>query len=162
MRFYRQTAGHAPFTVELLHGLQMRGDLVRNADGEWIEAQNLDWHILPARVEGIIKERIGRLVPPLQELLRIASVAGETFGAEIVAHVQGVDEQQIAGELDSTLIRAAVGQASGQSTGRCAATHPVPFRHILFQQYLYNSLDPLQRIYLHRAVAEELEQSLWR
>ena len=33
--------------------------------------------------------------------------------------------------------------------------HP---RHILFQHYLYNSLDEVERGYLHEAVAKELEQ----
>ena len=144
---YRQTAGHALFTVELLHGLQMRGDIIQNAGGEWIASPDLDWQILPARVEGIIKERIGRLAPPLQELLRIASVAGETFDAEILAHVQGMDEGQIAGQLGSTLDREQrlVTLRSSQQVG--AQQHvQYRFRHILFQQYLYNSLDPLQRV----------------
>ena len=32
-RFYRQTAGHALFAVELLRGLQERGELQRDDDG---------------------------------------------------------------------------------------------------------------------------------
>ncbi len=156
---YRQTAGHPLFTVEMLHGLQTRGDIVRNADGKWIESPGLDWQLLPARVEGIIKERIGRLAPPLQELLQIASVMGETFCTEIVAHVQDVDERQIASQLGSTLDREQrlVTLQGNQQVGAQQLVQ-YRFRHILFQQYLYNSLDPIQRIYLHRAVAEELEQ----
>ncbi len=156
---YRQTAGHALFTVELLHGLQTRREIIRNADGEWIESPDLDWQFLPARVEGILKERIGRLAPPLQELLQIASVAGETFDAAIVARVQGVDERQIAGQLGTTLDREQrlVTVLGSRKVGAQQLVQ-YRFRHILFQQYLYNTLDPIQRIYLHRAVAEELEQ----
>ena len=42
---------------------------------------------MPARVEGVIKERIGRLPPDLYQLLTIASVEGEEFTAEVVAAV---------------------------------------------------------------------------
>lgn len=31
------------------------------------------------------------------------------------------------------------------------------FRHILFQRYLYNNLDEVERNYLHEAVGKELE-----
>ncbi|MEZ4615885.1 MAG: AAA family ATPase [Caldilineaceae bacterium] len=157
---YKQTGGHPLFTVEMVHGLQARGDLIQNAVGEWEASPTLDWQILPARVEGIIKERIGRLPLPLQEILQVASVAGETFCAEIIAHIQGSDKRQIAAQLGGMLDRQQqLVQAQGsQQIGATLLSH-YRFRHILFQQYLYNSLDPIQRRYLHRAVAAELEAS---
>jgi len=154
---YRQTAGHPLFTVEMLHGLQARGDLVQNPAGEWVAAPTLDWHILPAHVEGLIKERIGRLPPALQDLLQIASVAGETFHAEIVAQVQGATEWQIARQLGSMLDQQQrlIALQGSQQIGNNPLSQ-YRFRHILFQQYLYNSLDPIQRMYLHRAIADAL------
>lgn len=154
---YRQTAGHPLFTVEMLHGLQARGDLVQNPAGEWIAAPSLDWHILPARVEGLIKERVGRLSPSLQELLQVASVEGESFHAEIVAQVQGATGWEIVRQLGSMLDqqqRLIALQGSQQRSETHLAQYR--FRHILFQQYLYNSLDPLQLGYLHRAIADAL------
>ncbi|HSR35377.1 MAG TPA: AAA family ATPase, partial [Anaerolineae bacterium] len=74
---YRQTHGHPLFTVELLRGMQERGDLVRDAEGRWVEGPALDWGTLPARVEAVIAERIGRLAEPLRAALRVASVEGE-------------------------------------------------------------------------------------
>ena len=56
---YRQTHGHPLFTVELLRGMQERGDLVRDAEDRWVEGPALDWETLPARVEAAIAERIG-------------------------------------------------------------------------------------------------------
>lgn len=50
----RQTGGHALFTTELLRGLQERGDLIRDEDGRWVAGPQLDWDILPARVEAVI------------------------------------------------------------------------------------------------------------
>jgi predicted ATPase len=154
---YRQTAGHPLFTVEMLHGLQARGDLVQNPAGEWVAVPTLDWHILPARVEGLIKERIGRLAPALQEILQIASVAGETFHAEIVAQVQGATEWQIAHQLGSMLEQQQrlIALQGSRQIGAGQLTQ-YRFRHILIQQYLYNSLDQFQRVYLHRALANAL------
>ncbi|HRW03895.1 MAG TPA: AAA family ATPase, partial [Caldilineaceae bacterium] len=154
---YRQTAGHPLFTVEMLHGLQERGDLVRNEQEEWVENPRLDWGILPARVEGLIKERIQRLPAHLQELLQIASVAGESFCAEIIAHVQGSNEREVIARLGTTLDRQQrlISVQGSQQVGSIPLSH-YRFRHILFQQYLYNTLDPIQRSYLHRAIANRL------
>ncbi|MEZ4734545.1 MAG: AAA family ATPase [Caldilineaceae bacterium] len=154
---YRQTAGHPLFTVEMLHGLQARGDLVQNLAGEWVVTPKLDWHILPARVEGLIKERIGRLPPALQEILQIASVAGETFYAEIIAQVQSSTAWQIARHLGSMLEQQQrlIALQGSQQIGEGQLTQ-YRFRHILFQQYLYNSLDQFQRVYLHHAIANAL------
>ncbi|MGC9333572.1 MAG: BTAD domain-containing putative transcriptional regulator, partial [Anaerolineae bacterium] len=74
---HEQTAGHPLFTIELLRAMQARGDLLQDQAGRWVEGTTLDWKTLPARTEAVIAERIGRLEPPLQEVLRVASVAGE-------------------------------------------------------------------------------------
>ena len=58
---FEHTDGHPLFTIELLRDLQERGDLVQDGDGRWVEDPCLDWSVLPARVEGVIEERIGRL-----------------------------------------------------------------------------------------------------
>ena len=83
---YRQTRGHPLFTVELLRGMQERGDLIRDAEGRWMQGPTLNWGILPARVEAVIAERIERLPGDLKQILRVASVEGEVFTAEVAAH----------------------------------------------------------------------------
>ncbi len=80
------------------------------AAGWW--RRSLDWSSLPARVEGVIGERVGRLDARLRELLQVASVEGEEFTAEVVARVVGADKheivRQLSRELDQThhLVRA--------------------------------------------------------
>lgn len=155
---FRQTQGHALFTVELLQGMQERGDLVRDAQGRWIEQPNLDWETLPARVEGAIGERIKRLDPSLRDMLQVASVEGEEFTAEVLAQVLGTDRQQVvqrlSRELDKThrLVRALTTQRIG--TQRLSRYR---FRHNLIQRYMYGLLDPVERVYLHESVGEALE-----
>jgi predicted ATPase/DNA-binding SARP family transcriptional activator len=155
---YRQTEGHPLFTIELLRGLQERGDLVQDPEGRWVEGPALDWETLPARVEAVIAERIGRLARPLRAALRVASVEGEVFTAEVVARVQAADEQEmlgrLSGELDRThrLIHAqSIVRIDGQPLSRYR------FRHILFQKYLYGTLDELERVHLHEQVGMALE-----
>lgn len=104
-RLYRQTGGHPLFAVELLRGLQERGDLVQDEEGRWVEGSSLDWETLPPRVEGVIAERIDRLTDPLQDALRAASVEGETFTAEVVAHMQASDEREMVVHLSDELDR---------------------------------------------------------
>jgi hypothetical protein len=92
---WQQTGGHPLFTVELLRAMQERGDLIQAEDGRWLAHGALDWQTLPARVEGVIEERIGRLAPEQRELLAVASVEGEEFTAEVVAQAQQMSERQV-------------------------------------------------------------------
>jgi len=156
---YRQTRGHVLFTVEMLQGLQARGDLVQNEQGQWTEGVSLNWETIPARIEGVIKERIGRLPENLQEVLKIASVEGEVFTAEVVARVLGLDERQVVSLLGDVLSsrHRLVEVREHQQFGPNPLSR-YRFRHILFQQYLYNHLDQTQRVYLHRVVGKELER----
>jgi DNA-binding SARP family transcriptional activator/predicted ATPase len=155
---YRQTRAHPLFTVELLRGLQERGDLVQDAAGQWVEGEALDWQMLPARVEAAIRERIGRLPESLQAALQVASVEGEVFTAEAVARVLDTDEremvQRLSSELDRRhrLVRAeAIQRLDSRRVSRYR------FRNYLFQKYVYDSLDQVERAYLHEAVGNVLE-----
>jgi DNA-binding SARP family transcriptional activator/predicted ATPase len=156
---YRQTGGHPLFTIELLRGLQERGDVIQDAEGRWAEGPALDWTALPARVEAVIAERIGRLPEPLQAALRVASVEGEVFTAELVARVRATGEREmlerLSGELDRRhqLVRA---QSIERIDGRLLSRYR--FRHILFQSYLYGSLDKVERVHLHTQVGKVLEE----
>jgi DNA-binding SARP family transcriptional activator/predicted ATPase len=158
---YQHTKGHALFTVEMLRGLQEREDLVKDESGRWVEGPALNWDILPARVEGVIGERLGRLPTSLQETLKIASIEGEVFRAEVVARVQAADEQtmvrQLSGELDRQH-QLVIGQGSRRLKPGGQRLSFYRFRHYLFQHYLYHNLDEAERIYLHEAVGNELEQ----
>ncbi len=157
--FYQHTRGHALFTAEMLRGLQERGDLVKDENGRWVEGPTLNWEILPARIEGVIGERMSRLPTRLQEALKVASVEGEAFTAELVARVQMVDEREMVRQLSGALDkqhRLVRGQGSRRLDTQRLSHYR--FRHILFQRYLYNSLDDVERDYLHEAVGNELER----
>ncbi len=156
---FRHTGGHPLFTVELLRDMRERRDLVQDEEGRWIEGPALDWGELPARVEGVIEERIGRLEEELQEMLTVASVEGEAFTAEVVARVQAVDERGLIRRLSRELDRQhhLVGAQGVQRLGRQRLSL-YRFQHNLFQKYLYNNLDQVERSYLHEDVGNVLEE----
>ncbi|MGD8397565.1 MAG: AAA family ATPase, partial [Anaerolineae bacterium] len=156
---YQHTRGYPLFTVELLRGMQERGDLVRDGEGRWVAGPSLDWETLPARVEAVIAERIGRLPDRLRDTLSVASVEGETFTAEVVARVRAADEGETVRCLSDTLDKRyrlvgarGIVRLDGQWLSRYR------FRHILFQKHLYNCLDPVRRVHLHQAVGRALER----
>jgi len=155
---YQQTLGHPLFTIELLRGLQDRGDIFKDLKGYWVTGPSLDWETLPARVEAAIQERISRLPKTMQKALEVASIEGELFTAEVVACVQGIDEQELlgylSGDLDRThrLVRA---QSIKRVNNRLLSRYQ--FKHILFQKYLYGSLDNVFRVHLHEQVGAALE-----
>lgn len=154
----RRTNGHPLFTVELLREMQARGDLTLDAAGRWIEGPTLDWSTLPARVEGVIDERISRLEPELRDILTLASVEGETFSVQVLAGVQGQPERQLVQRLVNDLARRhRLISEHGVARWNGLRLYQFRFRHQLFQQYLYQSLTDVERELRHGEVADTLE-----
>lgn len=155
---FHHTAGHALFTVELVHHLQEQGDLLQDETGHWVAQPTLDWRQLPPRVEGVIEERIGRLSEELRDVLTIASVEGENFTAEVVARVRSLDARTLVRQLSQELERRhrLVGTVGRQRVG---GQHLSLFRfqHNLFQKYLYLNLNEVERAYFHEDVGTVLE-----
>lgn len=159
-QLFRHTEGHPLFTVELLHGLEDQGDLMRTADGCWTVGRVLHWEKLPVRIEAVIAERFARLPDSCRELLAAASVEGEEFTAEVMARVLKVDERQVLHCLSRELTERhrLVRAVSLHRAGVYRLSH-YRFRHILFRQYLYDHLDSVRRVGWHEAVGSTLEQN---
>jgi DNA-binding SARP family transcriptional activator/tetratricopeptide (TPR) repeat protein len=155
---FRQTGGHPLFTIELLRTMQARGNLVQDEVWGWVEGSALDWGVLPARVEGAIEERIGRLEAELREILTVASVEGESFTSEVIAQVQGLDRRGLLGLLSQELGKRhrLVRELEEVKAGQQLLSR-YQFAHILFQRYLYDSLGTGERRLLHSEIARALE-----
>ncbi|HEY48379.1 MAG TPA: protein kinase [Anaerolineae bacterium] len=156
---FDHTGGHPLFTIELLRALQERGDLIQDDQGRWEEGPTLRWDALPARVEAVIEERVGRLEEELREVLTVASVEGEDFTAQVVARVQEVKERQLLHELSQELEkRHRLVRDRGELKVNGQLLQRYRFVHQVFQRYLYNDLSPGERRLLHREIAEVLEE----
>jgi predicted ATPase/DNA-binding SARP family transcriptional activator len=156
----RRTSGNPLFTIELLRGMQLRGEIRRNRHARWVEGRQLNWNELPARVEAVIARRIGHLSPACRELLSAASVEGEQFTAEVVADVRQQDVHRVTDLLSREagkqhrLVSAQMMRPVG---GRTLALYR--FRHALFQTYLYQQLDVVEKARLHGLIALKLEEA---
>lgn len=91
---FQYTNSHPLFTIEMLYGMQERGDLIKNTEGMWVASPSLNWDYLPPRVEAAIAERLRNLLQPFLDLLKIASIEGERFTVEVAAQVAGGNEQK--------------------------------------------------------------------
>jgi len=155
--FWR-TKGHPLFTVELLRALKEQGDLVQDESGRWLATSSLSWNALPARIEAVVAQRIGRLSEALRGILTVASVEGEIFTAQVVAQALHMDERQLLHVLSQELEsrHRLVRERDEIEIGDQFVTR-YQFRHALFQQYLYESLSAGERRLLHRDIARALQ-----
>ncbi len=155
---YARTEGHPLFTVELLRTLEERGDLIKDAGGRWVQAASLDWETLPARVEGVIAERLARLTDEARETLTVGSVMGREFAAQVIAQVQDAPEREVVKLLARDLENRhhLVSETGEVRIGKRFLSW-YRFAHALFQQYLYDELSAGERRLLHGDVGRVLE-----
>jgi predicted ATPase/DNA-binding SARP family transcriptional activator len=156
--FYH-TSGHPLFAIELLRQMQEQGDIFRDDQDRWIKNPVLNWESLPARVEAVIERRVSRLPSELREILNVASVEGEEFTAEVVATIKGLDEFEIIRKLSQDLDKQhMLVEASGMKRFGKQRVSIYRFRHILFQKYVYENLNLVEKAYLHEKVGDGLEK----
>jgi transcriptional regulator with XRE-family HTH domain/tetratricopeptide (TPR) repeat protein len=154
----RRTGGNALFVVELLRTMQEKGNLRRDTTGCWTTDGLLDWDTLPAKIEGIVEQRLADLSPELQTVLAVASVEGELFTAEILARVLRRNEHEVIAllsrELDRRRQLVTAQSVAWVGTQRLSQYR---FRHFLFQGYLYHHLDAVERADWHEVIGSSLE-----
>jgi adenylate cyclase len=113
---------------------------------------------LPDTLRGLILARIDRLPPDEQLTLKVASVIGHTFTAELLFHTlnqyrslsRKTVRQYLAALVEQGLVRPEAQALSAQYA----------FKQLLTQEVAYQTLLFAQRRHLHRLVAEYYEQ-LW-
>lgn len=155
----QRTGGNALFTQELLLSMQERGDLIKNTEGYWKESDELNWDKLPAKIEGIIQERIGRLSDDLREILDIACVEGQEFTVEILTKIKKIEEEELIQKLDYQLERRhhLIQEIYEIQLENNTFLSRYSFIHALFQSHLYNCLSQKRRRIIHKEIAEILE-----
>lgn len=156
---FLRTGGHPLFTVEMLQNMQERGDLAQDGAGLLTATGDIDWESLPARVEGVVEERIGRLDEQLRDILNVASIQGITFTTQVLARLQETQERQLLKSLSRDLEKRhrLVEEAGEEKVGQETLSN-YRFVHNLVQQYLYNELSSGERRLLHGETGKALEE----
>ena len=139
--------------------MQLRAEILMNNRGKWVVKRDLNWGELPGRVEAVIARRIGHLSEACQEMVYVACVEGEQFSAEVIAGVLGKDVQWVCNLLSREVSKQHQ-LVTAQSLQQVGAQNLsiYRFRHSLFQIYLYNHLDLVEKRKLHAKVGTVLEQ----
>lgn len=155
---FARTNGNPLFVRELMDLLKTQDMVVKNPDGVWVNDANVDWTMYPARIEGIIKERIGKLHDSLVEILTYASVQGHNFIAQVLSKTMETSEKELLATLSKTLQK----QYQFVQEGKCmrSGTSIVSyfaFSNSIFQQYLYHDLSPTQKMLLHGDIGRAME-----
>jgi predicted ATPase len=155
----RRTGGQPLFTLELLQEMKARGDLQQDRSGRWTCRPDLDWDLLPPRVEGVVAERLARLERGQRDILTSASIEGAEFHLQTLSRLVGMNERDLVRELSRELEKRhqLVKEAGEVRLGRQILSR-YRFAQRMFQQYLYSDLGRAERRVYHGDVAAALEQ----
>ena len=143
---YRSTEGNPYFVQQVLRVLVERG-AVFQADGTW-DRKGLTEIEVPESVRSVIGQRLSRLSDTTQEILREASVLGQTFLFDDLLQLHGREEEDIESALEEAQVAGLV-----RETGRAG----YGFDHALTQQSLYGELPSRRKRRLHVAAADVLD-----
>ncbi len=146
-RIYARSEGNAFFTRQLARALHKQGDLAF-AQGQWRLGDSATPAVAaPESIRSVIGQRLDRLTPLTQEILREASVLGQVFAFEDLQRMASRSEQEIEEALE---------EAAGiVREGEQDRYH---FNHALTRDTLYAELSARRKRRLHRAAAEAIEQ----
>ena len=154
---FEYTGGHPLFTVELLCSLQERGELFLDEKEYWQAKPNVDWDYLPARIRGVIAEQIAQLPYEYLNLLKAASVLGWNFSVKELACMLKAEEQEVVELLGAAQARQfnviLPSRRKEMGETNCTSGQCYQFRNRLYQKYLYQSLDEVEKMQLHKAAS---------
>ncbi|MBC8146061.1 MAG: AAA family ATPase, partial [bacterium] len=112
----------------------------------------------PASANAVIEERVRRLSSEMRELLRYASVEGDTFTSTVLGRVLELPQLKLLQRLrlieeSHTLVR-----ALGRQRIYSNEMNAWRFTHILVQRALYDGLDPDERRMIHEIALGVLKE----
>lgn len=154
---FDHSEGNALFITEMLRLLREDG-LIQAREGRWRLVASIEDLRLPPSVESVVMMRLDRLKADLRQALRYASVEGERFLSTVLAEVLemeelGLEERLVIAERIHRLIR-----SGGELELGWELATVYEFTHILFQEALYDRLNPKERVLLHRRTGMALEK----
>ncbi|MGN6030655.1 MAG: ATP-binding protein, partial [Thermomicrobiales bacterium] len=153
-----RTDGLPLFVTGMLRLLRERG-----LAGEGIGApdRDLDWSAIPAELDALFRDRLGRLGPTVRDLLAWASVQGEQFAGEPLCMALGLELEVGFDLLDRDLARRDLVTAVGErSTNERRPDAPVEhvwaFAHALLRDFMLREMSPFERRRAHLRTADAL------
>jgi class 3 adenylate cyclase len=140
---WEQTEGNPFFVGEVVRLLASEGRL--DGAGAGLPA------VIPEGVRDVVGQRLDRLTPEANEVLKVAAVAGREFETAVVAAASERDADEVETALASARENLLV------SDGATAGTGWLCFAHAIVRETLYAELSTAQRVQLHKRVGEAIE-----
>jgi len=158
---FERTQGQPLFMASLLK-YYIDHRVIVETDGGWHLSSEaaIAQEGVPNDLVNMITYQVGRLTEHERRLLDIASVAGGEFSAALVAAGLSGDPVEVEGDLDTLARKDHTLVSSGASEwpdGTYSGLYA--FRHILYQNVIYQQLAPGQRVQTHRRLAKRLEEA---
>ena len=146
---FKRAEGHPLFTVELLHDLISQNLLTQNNSGYWLPPeQSIP---VPTVLKQLITQRVSRLDAEVEQLLTVASIAGESWQLKIIESVLEFPEEKLLNALESAL-------NAGLITCEDDDMELYRFSHGLIREVLYTMQLARRRKQLHGRIAIQFEQ----
>lgn len=142
---YRRTEGNPFFVHQVLHVMVERGDVFRK-DGRW-DRKRIEELEVPESVRSVVGQRLSRLAEETQDMLREASVLGQTFSFDDLEAMSGRAEDELERCLEEAAAAGMVREVGRDRYG---------FDHALTQGALYAELSSRRRRRLHLAASEAI------
>ena len=157
---HAKTEGNPLFLVDLLQYLRDRHVLAEEG-GRWVLAQAVPdlGRELPQSVRSMIQRLIDQLTDDERRLLLAASVQGQEFDAAVVAEVLALDATEVEERLEVLdRVHGLVRRVGEYQLPDRTPTLRYAFVHTLYQNALYEGLQPTRKVAFSAAVARALLQ----
>lgn len=145
----RVSGGNALFITQFLNTLEEDG-IVSPKNGKF---QNQYENVrVPKSAYAVVQERIRRLSEDAKELLRYASVEGDTFTAFVLSKLTEIPTLKILQKLRIIEDTHRVVRSLGKQRFYAHESTAYQFVHVLLQRAMYESLEIEERELLHEAI----------
>ena len=158
---FERTQGHPLFVTSMLQHLIDQQAIVE-VNGTWRLSSQATYSQdgVPNNLMNMINYELGRLSDDERRLFDVASVAGEEFSAALVAAGLSRDAVEVERDIEALVRKDHIIVRSGASEwpdGTYSGSYS--FRHILYQNVIYQNLAPGQRAQTHRRLGKRLEEA---
>jgi DNA-binding winged helix-turn-helix (wHTH) protein/tetratricopeptide (TPR) repeat protein len=158
---FERTQGHPLFVASLLKHLIDQASIVE-MDGSWRLSSQATYsqESVPNDLLTMISHELDRLSEGERRLLEAASVAGEEFSAALVAAGLSRDAVEVERDIEALIRKDHILVRSGiceWPDGTYSGSYS--FRHILYQNVIYQDLSPGHRAQTHKRLGKRLEEA---